>query len=349
MNSDTVIFRADGNKNIGTGHIMRCLSIADSFTAKGYRPVFILADDNPVKLISDRGFETRVLDSNYADMEGELPKWEGLPLLDRNFDVKYLIVDSYYATESYFSGLRKLINNAVLVYMDDLAAFPYPVDVLINYNAFGPDVDYAALYNGRRIPKMILGPEYVPLRSQFKGVPERIQNKEAKKILFSTGGADPYHMALRLVKRIADDHPVDEKEYHFLIGAMNSDKDELCLLTKTRTDIIIHENVTDMKSLICDMDICVSASGSTLYEICACGVPVITYVLADNQFRGAEAFEKLKVAEYAGDIRILRDPAKTLIEDAEKLLSEYGNACRSLLTGMVQTGSRKHLQKGIFD
>jgi len=63
------------------------------------------------------------------------------------------------------------------------------------------------------------------------------------------------------------------------------------------------ENVQDMRGLICSMDLIVSAAGSTLYEICACGVPLITFVTADNQIRGAEAFSSLGLAVNIGDLR----------------------------------------------
>ena len=56
-----------------------------------------------------------------------------------------------------------------------------------------------------------------------------------------------------------------------------------------------------MRALILSMDICVSAAGSTLYEICACGVPLITYILADNQIPGAGTFEKSGLAVNCGD------------------------------------------------
>ena len=68
-------------------------------------------------------------------------------------------------------------------------------------------------------------------------------------------------------------------------------------------NVVLHENVADMRSLISSMDICVSAAGSTLYEICACGVPLITFSTADNQVPGATAFSSLGLAINIGDLR----------------------------------------------
>ena len=86
---------------------------------------------------------------------------------------------------------------------------------------------------------------------------------------------------------------------------MNPDRDEIQRIADGRNDITLHENVSDMKNLISSMDLCISAAGSTLYEICACGVPLITYCLAYNQIAGAEAFSHLGLAINVGD---LRDP-----------------------------------------
>ena len=83
------------------------------------------------------------------------------------------------------------------------------------------------------------------------------------------------------------------------------EKPSKCRISAVRAEdnIILHENVTEMKSLIIGCDLAISAAGSTLYEICACGVPLITYSLADNQIPGAEAFDRLKLGVNVGDLR----------------------------------------------
>lgn len=68
-----VLFRVDGNSQIGTGHIMRCLSLAEAFQERGIRPVFVLAEPDMGSLIRQRGFECRVLGTAYDHMENELP------------------------------------------------------------------------------------------------------------------------------------------------------------------------------------------------------------------------------------------------------------------------------------
>ena len=79
----------------------------------------------------------------------------------------------------------------------------------------------------------------------------------------------------------------------------------------------------DMRSLITSADIAVSAAGSTLYEICACGVPLVTYIIADNQIKGAEAFEKLGLAVNCGDIRKITNPVGKIMTAVKNLADDY--------------------------
>lgn len=311
-----ILIRADANKSIGMGHIMRCLSIADAFTEFGHDIKFLIADDCVSHFLLQHGYATTVLHSNYQKMDEELEFW---PSLD---GINIVIIDSYHVTESYLQLLKQAVNklDGKLVYIDDLATFPYMVDIIVNYNAYGPNLDYQSLYQSSGIPEphLILGPTYAPLRSVFHGVAKKEQPKNVQNVLISTGGADSEHIALSIA-RARPSHFT----YHFLLGALNSDREAIRELTKNQEHIVLHENVTDMKSLISEMDIAVSAAGSTLYEICVCGVPFITYVLADNQIPGAEAFDKLELSNNLGDMREPMDPASIIISAVDKLAKDY--------------------------
>ena len=304
-----ILFRADANQNIGLGHIMRCLSIADAMSAisnstilpRGKQDIkFVLADDQTSDLIKDRGYEPIILHTDYRVMDSEIEKWTEL---EDSIDADLLIVDSYFVTEHYLSWLREEVGR--VCYLDDVLSFPYPTDILINYNAYANESDYQELYERcEQKPEFILGVKYAPLRSSFIGVERREQREEVKDVLLSTGGSDELHIALSFVKYLCDQQP-DGRTYHILLGAMNQDKPVIREMAEKMDNIILHENVADMKSLICSMDLIISAAGSTLYEICACGVPLITFSTADNQVPGAEAFENLGLAVNIGD---LRDP-----------------------------------------
>lgn len=297
-----IYIRADANPNIGMGHIMRCLSIADAFYALKNRIVFLLADEYVLPLITERGYKAVVLYSNYNNMEAELPLWESQNL----FSAELIIVDSYYVTVDYLKSLKVIAGrNGKVVYLDDLASFPYPVDILVNYNIFAKPTVYEALYKfaNERMPQLVLGCSFAPLRCMFRGVERKKQPKNAKDVLISTGGSDKLHLLITLVHMLLDKEQKKERVYHLLLGAMNTDKEEIRKLVQGYNNFILYENVSDMRGLLEKMDLAVSAAGSTLYEICACGVPLITYTFADNQIPGAEAFNRLGLAINIGDLR----------------------------------------------
>lgn len=319
-----IIIRADANPNIGMGHIMRCLSVADSFAASGEKVTFIHADDGVADLVHSRGYEAIVLHSDYREMEEKV--WPDLhPALT--------IVDSYFVTKPY---LEKLRLRSTVVYIDDILFFPYPVDILVNYNAYGPFAGYHELYenSGVEEPHFILGSTYAPLRAMFRGIPKKEQKKSVENVLISTGGSDPDHLALRIVEA----EPT-ARTYHLLLGNMNEDKERIKALAAENQHLVLHENVTDMKTLICSMDLAVSAAGSTLYEICACGVPLITYVLADNQIPGAQAFERLGLALNLGDMREVEDLSHLILSSIEELADNFerrvvvGEKMQSMIDG----------------
>ena len=305
--SKRVYFRADANPNIGMGHLMRCLSLAD--TAE-QRAVFVLADPQPERVVNDRGYETIVLHTDYRSLEAELPFWEKVT-------ADAIVVDSYAVTGAYLNALRK---RARLIYLDDLASFPYPVDVLVNYNTSAELTDYTELYRraGAGLPRLLLGPKYAPLRPMFLNAPRYKPKRQVHDVLLSTGGADPEHIALRFVEAGPSGYV-----FHLLIGLLNPDRETIRQVAANNRSVVIHENVTEIRRLIEQMDLAVSAAGSTLYELCACGVPLITYAIADNQLPGAEAFGRLKLAETIGDLRAADHPAEEMIAAVKALAADY--------------------------
>lgn len=316
-----IYIRADANGKIGMGHIMRCLSIADAAAALGHEVRFVLADACVEALVRERGYQAIVLQSDYTLMEDE--KWPEIK-------AGMIIADSYYVTAKYLRLLKEKTD--LLVYIDDLAAFPYPVDVLVNYNVYGSYLDYPRLYGSAGIanPRFILGPSFAPLRKMFRGVPKKEPKETVSDVLISTGGSDPGHFALKLAQA-----NLQNRTYHILLGGMNPDKEEIKRISRKNQHIVCHENVLDMKSLICSMDIAVSAAGSTLYEICACGIPLITYILADNQIPGAEAFEKLGLAVNLGDLRGKEQPGEIILAAVEKLANDF--QCRASVCSKMQS------------
>ena len=322
-----VVIRADANSKIGMGHVMRCLSVADALLKRGEEVLFVTADDTPVPLLTKKGVPYRVLHTDYADMEAELPgllcilqeltQRAELPeevlsrMSSQRKDIA-ILVDSYYVTEKYLAALKKRITT---IYMDDIYAFSYPVDMLINYNIYGEEMGYekdAAFAD----TKLLLGANYVPLREEFSAGAGYVQSRKALSlgaanvmpaeeggILITTGGSDSFNLAGQLLMEAMKYDALKEKEYHVVSGSLNPHIGELQALAQKHENIHIHCNVTNMAELMAESEVALSAGGSTLYELCAVGVPVIAFSFAENQERLVQTFVKRGIAQYGGNYR----------------------------------------------
>lgn len=367
-----VVIRADANSKIGMGHVMRCLSVADALLKRGEEVLFVTADDTPVPLLTKKGIPYRVLHTDYADMEAELPElWEVLRELPQGAESPdatlaqkntSILVDSYYVTEKYLAALKKRITT---IYMDDIYAFSYPVDMLINYNIYGEEMGYekdAAFAD----TKLLLGTEYVPLREEFSAGAGYAQSRKELSaetenvtpaedrlhqtaeqgrtanggILITTGGSDSFNLAGQLLMEAMKYDALKEKEYHVVSGSLNPHIGELQALAQKHENIHIHCNVTNMAELMAESEVALSAGGSTLYELCAVGVPVIAFSFAENQERLVQTFVKRGIAQYGGNYRtdgnkMIQNTIaglETLLED-KNLRSEYRRKALQLVDG----------------
>lgn len=323
--------RADGNREIAMGHMMRCLTIAEALRALGEEVLFLTADENPVNLIEERGFAVEILHTRYDDMETELPKIAVIlgqkETQDRAGRPK-ILVDSYFVTPRYLEGLRRF---AKVILLDDEKKTVYPCDGLVNYNIYGKTSEYEAEYPSGT--KLFLGPEYVPLGRQFRDCSYEVRDK-VNDILFTTGGGDSFHAALRLTERLLQyrtekgkKRADSEKEcggklpiWHIVCGPYHPDTEKLEELAAKHPFLRIHKNVTQMSELMQKCDLAVSAAGSTLYELCSVGIPTVGFYFAENQRRNMETFAELTPVKNAGDFSLEPDVVLDLIEKEVEVL-----------------------------
>lgn len=313
-----LIIRADGNSQIGAGHIMRCLAIAEAAQNIGIECIFVTADDSLSDKIKEFNFKNIILESIYTNLESEIDSF--LKIIKEE-DVRTVLLDSYYVTDYYLHILHQFVR---IAYIDDVFSFPYETDLLINYNIYSTEAKYKALYMNKPLPLLATGIDYIPLRKEFQNIAKRKFNEVVQNILISVGGADPERMAIRIAKALLERKEIYSKyRFHFVIGAFELDKDELYLIQENNNWIVMHENVKKMSELMRLCDIAISAAGSTLYELCSCGVPTVTYILEDNQIGGAEAFEKNGIMLNAGDYRNNTDFESHLLKKLNFLINDF--------------------------
>ena len=304
MGTDRLVyFRTDGNSHIATGHLVRCLSIADACFSLGMKVCFLVSDQESKALLQSFDpacrFPVRILETAvYDDLEKELPEVLGM-LNEAGQAEQIFFLDSYYVTEHYLSAVRAV---AKVAYLDDLQLFDYPVDLLINYDVIpeSRSASYQAAY--QNAARTLLGASYTPLRAQFTNLQPYCRDRVSN-ILVTTGGSDPYHFCLRLIAAFRKNSFLHLCQLHVVVGRLSEDKDKLYKLADELPFLQLHENVSDMASLMTSCDLAVSAAGTTLYELCAAGVPSISFCLADNQLTAAKAFDEAGAIPCAGDIR----------------------------------------------
>lgn len=312
-----IIIRTDGNSKIATGHLLRCLSIADACHARSMQVVFVVSSRESeillLSFLSGTPFDSRnICRLTYADTDTPSRETDELfPLIDRltqdagcSLTDTVFLLDSYNVTNDYLEALRAKLKVA---YLDDLRLFDYPADLIINYDIIPPNElsAYKAAY--QNAGQTLLGGLYTPLRRQFLGRHALLREK-AGNVLITTGGSDPEHFCLRFAGLPAQ-YPdlIGNLQFHIVVGRLNTDAGALQKLASEYSYLKIHENVTDMASLMCSCDLAVSAAGTTLYELCALGIPTISFTMADNQLTNAKAFADVQAIPYAGDIRFQQD------------------------------------------
>ena len=333
----TIYIRVDMNKEIATGHMMRCLSIADEISEFSGKVTFIVADRNACELLEKRGYEHIVLDTSWNDMDSEIPIMQKL-VADRN--IKKLIIDSYTATAKYLSAMTDV---TYTMYIDDLKRNDLSVDAVLCYAIYADKQVYMENCADRKI-KLLLGTDYVPLRKVFQDIPPKNIKENISNILILSGGADPYITIEQCIDVLSKEYAI---QIHAICGRYSEQARELRQLYKEKPNVHIHESVDDIERYMQEADVCISAAGTTLYELCACGTPTLSYILADNQIDNAKGFAEKGIITCLGDVRessiiyAIRDGLKKLNNsDIRMVLSDKmrrlvdGNGCKRIVKSM---------------
>ena len=294
-------FRVDMNNIIATGHVMRCLAIAEGFVEAGEDCTFILADDFAKEFIEGFGHRVIVLGTAWNELDDEIDIM--CEIIKAN-NIRQMIVDSYYVTDKYLSELNSYTS---IVYIDDKNAFTYPVDVVIASGIWFDFTEYKKQYKDKQT-KLLLGTGYVPLRKEFNEVDASYRYID---VMITTGGTDTYNVAGRLVENIREFHP--EWKVNVISSRLSKEMET--------ENIKILSNVRNMSEIMSATKVAISAAGSTLYELCSCKTPTVCFTFADNQLGFAMEMRNRGIMEYVGDARTEEDIVGQLVVTAANLLN----------------------------
>ncbi len=295
--------RVDVNETVATGHIMRCITIAEQIKKLGGQVLFITADGQAEELLARAGMEHVCLQSRWDHMEEELPVLREVLKLA---GIKTLLVDSYQATPAYFEELCPLVK---LVCIDDCFEHIFPVDVLINYNAYHIRFPYRETYGGKT--RLLLGTDYVPLREEFSVKQIRDRDEQSGKkgfsVLLSSGGSDAQNAILGILQRAMQTEELRSVMFHAVVGVYHPQGDAIEAFAANYENVKVYRPCHDMAGLMADCDAAVSAAGTMLFELCAMRVPTVFFQSADNQRYDREFFEAGERMIFAGDMTQDRD------------------------------------------
>ena len=327
-------FRVDASDQVGTGHFVRCQTLADTLKQRGAQTRFISRNlpEHLRDMLAAKGHEFIPLNSSSNEtIAVDLPHahWLGTnqhadaqdtiqALSDQTWD--WLVVDHYALDVRWESVFRQTTKNILVI--DDIADRQHDCDVLLDQN-FYTDMD--ARYTGK-VPahcRLLLGPRYALLREEFRQLREQVtlRTGPVKRVLVFFGGVDAGNCTARTIEALAN---IGGHDLHVdvVIGVQHPCREQIeaeCAQYGFRC----HVQTSQMAELMAAADLAIGAAGSTSWERCCLGLPVLLVAIADNQINIAEGLDFLGACIYVGT-------AKTVIAPIMQ------NAILNLLTAQDQ-------------
>lgn len=294
---NVVIFRTDASTLIGSGHVMRCLTLAEELRHTGAEVFFISRnhEGNLNDLIRNKGFKlyelpaaTQVMSNNST--RGEYATWLGTSQEDdaretieilKDIQPEWLIVD-HYAIDEVWEQLVRPYTKKIMV-IDDLADRKHECDLLLNQNyVSGEHQRYAGL-----IPPScttLLGPQYALLRKEFTKARENLKSRDGSvnRVFVFFGGVDPDNMTGKALEALSA--PEFGQIYaDVVIGAANPYRAAISNAVKQRPRTTLYVQVDNIAELMTQADLGLCAGGTTTWERFCLGLPSLVVTIADNQ------------------------------------------------------------------
>ena len=292
-----LIIRADASSQIGMGHLMRCLALAQAWQNQGDKVTFVTNCSSRIlrERVRNDGPQIINLDHSYPH-HGD---WEQTSRILETWPGAWVVLDGYHFDANY----QRRIKNAghPLLVIDDTAHHDcYIADVVLNQNIKAEQLRYSC----KPYTCLLLGAQYVLLRSDF--LAWRKWQREipaiARKVLVSLGGADPDNQTLKVIRAL---HGLasDELECVVIVGATNPHVTELqSIMRNLQSSVQLVQNIANMPELMAWADIVISGGGITAWEAAFMSLPSIILVLAENQHENAVQLEATGLAINLGEL-----------------------------------------------
>lgn len=349
------VFRVDASLQIGMGHVMRCLTLAEELKRSGHQCIFVSRahEGNPGQLIKRKGFEVMLLRASNATetkpqhvsardyqswlgVDWEQDAEEVLQILNR-IQPEWLVID-HYALDARWERLMASAVARIMV-IDDLANREHQCDLLLDQNLGRDKSDYDPW-----VPKAcvrLIGPAYALLREEFVRLRGRSLARrsapELKRILVSMGGVDRDNITGIVLSALDRSNLPSHVELDIVLG---SSAPHVQLVrtqaTSLRFPATLMVGAADMAKRMCKADLSVGAPGSTSWERCCLGLPTLMVVLAENQNMIGRQLQSRGAGLVIDSSSIMRELGRHVVElqDEPDRMVRMSNASARLTQGL---------------
>ncbi|MEK4424137.1 UDP-2,4-diacetamido-2,4,6-trideoxy-beta-L-altropyranose hydrolase [Solibacillus sp. FSL K6-1523] len=289
-----IFIRVDASVEIGTGHVMRCLTLANRLKKQGKTVAFICrrAEGDCIELIGQQGFyvyQLPVIEESlwtYVVEHWETDAKETIDIL-RKYKVERLIIDHYSIDIKWEQVVRPFTKEIMVI--DDLANRSHNCDELLDQNFY---LDKDLRYNGL-VPdsaRLLLGPKHALLREEFIEARKMIKHFTGKieRIFVFFGGSDPTNETEKVLKAILPIIHLEKMKVDVVVGNSNPNKVKIEKLCSTSGLLTYYCQINNMAELMAKADLAIGAGGATTWERIYLQLPSIVIAVADNQVKAAE-------------------------------------------------------------
>lgn len=322
VSARTAVFRADASLQIGSGHVMRCLTLADALSARGVRSHFICQDlgGDLVDLVGARGYGVSVIRSrsdlgpavSASQNKDSSADWSSI---DQVEDARataavlgddicdWLVVDHYSLAAEWEQMMRPHCRRLLVI--DDLAHRHHNCDVLVNQNLGRTTADYVNLVPSGCL--LLIGAQYALLRPEFSKLREyslrRRSPPRLKHLLVSMGGVDQDNATGAVLEALKRTDLPSDCTITVVLGLRAPWLEKVKAQASTMPwNCVVRVNIDGMAKIIADSDLVIGAVGGTAWERCCLGAPSLLVVLAENQRSGATALDASGSGRLLGEI-----------------------------------------------
>jgi len=271
-----VAVRVDASQAMGAGHVMRCLSLADSLRSRGATVSFVsrALPAHLQGLVEGCGHDALAIDGPPEQDAAETAR----ALAGRRCD--WLVVDHYALDARWETSMRPHVSRILAV--DDLADRAHDCDVLLDQNLHA---DAVGRYAGR-VPaqaELLLGPQFALLRREFRGAraSAAARTGDVRRVLVSFGGTDPSNETGGALDALSDALPALD-QVDVVIGAAHAQRAAVEAACAQR-GFVCHVQSDRMAALMAAADLAIGAGGVSTWERCCVGLPAVAVAVAPNQ------------------------------------------------------------------